>query len=154
MKNTILILLTWILISANVLAQGFDSAIVPPPLIVHKDLRIDLLAKKLTEINTSEKKMSERTAMGFRLQVLSTNDREFAMQTRTSLLQKFPEQKTYMFYQAPFVKLRFGNFRTRQDAETYKKQISRMLGGASIYTVSERIEVKPEKDKDGEEEED
>jgi hypothetical protein len=51
-----------------------------------------------------------------------------------------------MLYQMPYVKLRFGNFTTKQEAELYKKQISRMLGGASVYTISERIEVKPDKD--------
>ncbi|MEJ7672394.1 MAG: hypothetical protein WKF59_06720 [Chitinophagaceae bacterium] len=68
------------------------------------------------------------------------------MKTRTQLLQKFPEQKPYMFYQAPYVKLTFGNFVTKQEAELYKKQISRMLGGISIYTLSQRIELKPEKE--------
>ncbi len=146
------IALILILVSANLYAQEADSIIVPPSRIVHRDIRVDMLGKKLAELNANEKKMQERTAMGFRLQVLSTNDREHAMKTRTSLLQKFPEQKTYMFYQAPFVKIRFGNFRSKQDAEIYKKQISRMLGGASIYTVAERIEVKPEKDREIEEE--
>ncbi|MEO5646981.1 MAG: SPOR domain-containing protein [Chitinophagaceae bacterium] len=150
MKMQIALIL--ILVSANLYAQEADSIIVPASRIVHRDIRVDMLGKKLAELNANEKKMQERTAMGFRLQVLSTNDREHAMKTRTSLLQKFPEQKTYMFYQAPFVKIRFGNFRSKQDAEIYKKQISRMLGGASIYTVAERIEVKPEKDREIEEE--
>jgi SPOR domain len=129
--------------------RGFSQipdSLLPSPVIVHKDFRLDILARKEAELNTLATKQSERSAMGFRLQVLSTNDRELAMRTRTQLLQKFPEQKVYMLYQAPYVKLKFGNFRNKQDTEPYKTQISRMLGGSSIYTLSERIEIKPDKD--------
>jgi hypothetical protein len=118
----------------------------PIAVAIHKDFRLDILAKKEAELNAAAAKAKARSAMGYRLQVLSTNDRELAMRTRTQLLQKFPEHKPYMFYQAPYVKLTFGNFVTKQEAELYKKQISRMLGGISIYTLSQRIELKPEKE--------
>ncbi len=129
--------------------RGFTQipdSLLPSPVVVHKDYRLDILARKEAELNALAAKQSERSAMGFRLQVLSTSDRDIAMKTRTQLLQKFPEQKVYMLYQAPYVKLKFGNFKSRQDAELYKKEISRMLGGSSVYTLSERIEVKPDKD--------
>jgi hypothetical protein len=121
---------------------------VPPPLavVVHKDFRLDILARKEAELNAATAKAAARTGMGYRLQVLSTNDRDQAMKIRTQLLQRYPDQKVYMLFQAPYVKLKFGNFTTRQEAELYKNQISRMLGGASVYTISERIEVKPEND--------
>jgi len=114
--------------------------------VVHKDFRLDILARKEAELNTAATKAAARTGMGYRLQVLSTNDREQAMRIRTKLLQTFPDQKVYMLYQMPYVKLRFGNFTTKDEAELYKKQISRMLGGASVYTISERIEVKPDRE--------
>ena len=85
----------------------------------------------------------ERSAFGYRLQVLSTNDKDLAFKTRTQLLQRFPEQKVYMYFLAPYVKLEFGNFRTKQEADPYKKMVSQMLGGASIYYLNKRIEVKP-----------
>ncbi len=113
--------------------------------VINKDFRLDILARKEAELNMAATKAASRTAMGFRLQVLSTNDKELAFKTRTQLLQKFPEQKPYMSFQAPYIKIKFGNFKTKQEAESYRTQISRMLGGASIYIVSERIEVKPEK---------
>jgi hypothetical protein len=118
----------------------------PYAVIVHKDFRLDILARKEAELNAAVTKAAARTGMGYRLQVLSTNDRDYAMKIRTQLLQRFPDQKVYMFYQAPYVKLTFGNFVTKQEAELYKKQISRMLGGASVYTLSQRIEIKPEKE--------
>lgn len=114
--------------------------------VVHKDFRLDILARKEAELNLAVIKAAARSAMGYRLQVLSTNDRELAMKTRTQLLQRYPDQKVYMSFQAPYVKLTFGNFTTKQEAELYKKQISRMLEGASVYTLSQRIEIKPEKE--------
>ena len=68
------------------------------------------------------------------------------MKIKSQLLQKFPEQKVYMLFQLPYLKIRFGNFKTKQEADVYKNQISRMLDGASIYYINERIEVKPEKE--------
>ena len=122
-----------------------DSAAISP-VVIHKDFRLDILARKEAELNAAATKAAARSAMGYRLQVLSTDDRDYAMKIRTQLLQRYPDQKVYMFYQAPYVKLTFGNFVTKQEAELYKKQISRMLDGASVYTLSQRIEVKPEKE--------
>ncbi len=135
------LMLLFIFISSTSMAQTNDTTKEVIPVIIHKDPRIDILEKKQLELNTNYIKVLARTAMGYRLQVMSTNDRMLAMKTRTELLQKFPEQKNYMIYQAPYVKLRFGNFRTKDEAEIYRKQISKMLNGASIYLIEERIEI-------------
>ena len=122
-----------------------DSS-VTIPVVVHKDFRLDILGRKEAELNLAAAKAAARTGMGYRLQVMNTNDRNLAMKTRTQLLQRFPDQKVYMSFQMPYVKLTFGNFVTKQEAEMYKKQVSQMLGGASVYTLAQRIEIKPEKD--------
>jgi hypothetical protein len=141
-----IILLSLIATSLNSFSQETDTIYESPKVLVHKDYRLDILEKKQAEINELAAKMAVRSAMGYRLQVLSTNDRDLAMKTKSQLLQRYPDQKAYMFFQLPYVKLRFGNFKTRQEAEVYRKQITRMMDGASIYIVPERIEVKPEKD--------
>ncbi len=114
--------------------------------IVHSDYRLAILARKESEINTAILKSMARTAKGYRLMVLNTNDRDYALRVRTELLQKFPEQKPYMWFSNPYIKLKFGNFRTREEAEVYRGQISKMLDGATIYLLQETIEVKPDKD--------
>ncbi|MEP6617183.1 MAG: SPOR domain-containing protein [Ginsengibacter sp.] len=139
------ILMIMVLNTFSLFAQS-DSLLPVSSVVVHKDFRLDILGRKEAELNAAAIAAMSRSAMGYRLQVLNTNDREQAMKTKTQLLQQFPEQKTYMFYQSPYVKLRFGNFKTRPEAEAYRKQISRMMGGASIYIIPERIEVKPDKD--------
>ncbi len=126
-------------------AQSNDSLPQVAIINVHRDYRLDLLAKKEAEINSTVPKNEERSAMGYRLQVLSTSDRDMAMKTRTQLLQTFPEQKAYMLFRAPYIQLTFGNFRTKPEALLYKTQVSRMLGGSSVYLVPCRIEVKPDK---------
>ncbi len=140
-----LIFLFFVSISLHLFGQNTDALLAEPKVIVHKDYRLNILGKKQSEINALAAKLAARSAMGYRLQVLSTNDRELAMRTKSQLLQRFPEQKAYMSYQLPYIKVKFGNFKTKEEANMYKKQVSRMLGGASVYTLAERIEIKPEK---------
>ena len=78
--------------------------------------------------------------------ILNTSDKEYAFKVRAELLQKFPEQKPYMWYANPYIRLKFGNFKTKEEADVYKNQISKMLGGANIYYIPETIEVAPDKD--------
>jgi len=116
--------------------------------VVFKDSRLDILADKETELNTALLKLQARTAQGFRLMVLNTSDKDYAFKVRAELLQKFPEQKPYMWFTNPYIRIKFGNFKTKEDAEPYRKEISKMLGGATIYLIPETIEVDPGKDFD------
>jgi hypothetical protein len=111
------------------------------------DPRLDILAKKEAEFNA----LGARAAKGYRLMVLSTNDREQAMNLRAKLLQRFPEQKVYMSFQPPYIKLKFGNFLEKAEAEEYKKDIIEYkLVSTNIYLVQETIEIKPDKNKEKE----
>lgn len=116
--------------------------------VVFKDSRLDILANKQTELNTALLKLQARTAQGFRLMVLNTSDKDYAFKVRAELLQKFPEQKPYMWFANPYIRIKFGNFKTKEEAEPYRKDISKMLGGATIYLIPETIEVDPGKDFD------
>lgn len=114
--------------------------------IVIRDARLDVLGRKEAEINTAILKMQARTAQGYRLMVLNTSDKDYAFKVRAELLQKFPEQKPYMWFANPYIRIKFGNFRTKEEADVYKNQISKMLDGATIYYIQEAIEVDPGKD--------
>lgn len=128
-------------------AQLTDSSL-GNKVLVHQDYRMEILARKEADINTAILKAQSRIAKGYRLMVLNTNDRVYAMKVRGELLQKYPEQKTYMWFANPYIKIKFGNFRTQDEAEPYRKAISNMLNGATIYYLPETIEVKPDKDFD------
>ena len=128
------------------MAQDTDS--LENKVIVFKDHRLNILAAKEAEINTNILKNQARTARGYRLMILNTNDKDYAFKIRTQLLQKFPEQKPYMWFANPYIRIKFGNFRTKDEADVYKRQISQMLNGTNIYYLEETIEVDPGDDFD------
>ncbi len=117
-------------------------------IVVHEDYRMDLLARKEFDVNTAIIKAQARLAQGYRLMVLNTNDRAYAMKVRAKLLEDYPDQKTYMWFASPYIKIKFGNFKTPDEANRYKNEISKVLNGANIYVIQETIEVKPDKDFD------
>lgn len=137
-----------------ILSQSAYSQAIPDSLLernkvkIIKDYRLDILAGKQSEINTAKLKKQARTSKGFRLMVLNTNDKDYAYKIRTELLQKFPEQKPYMWFSSPYIRIKFGNFKTREEAEVYRRQISAMLNGANIYLLQETIELDPGDDFD------
>lgn len=117
--------------------------------VVNKDARLDELEKKELEFNT----LGTKSAKGYRLLVLSSNDREKVMSVRAKLLQQFPEQKVYMAFQAPFIKLKFGNFVEKPEAERYRDLLARShLVTTNVYIVPEVVEVKASQLKEKEEE--
>jgi hypothetical protein len=126
-------------------AQVEDTS-VTNKVVIYQDYRLAILARKEADINTAILKAEARIGKGFRLMILNTNDREYAMKIRAELLQKYPEQKTYMWFANPYIKIKFGNFKTKEEADLYKKQITKLLNGATIYYLPETIEVKPDKD--------
>lgn len=117
---------------------------------VIKDSRLDELAKKEAIFNEALSK-KPRAGKGYRLMVLSTNDRTQAMAVRAKLLQRYPDQKVYTIFQPPYIKLKFGDFVEKADAENIRKDIikSKMITN-NIYVVPDTIEVKADKIKEEE----
>jgi len=142
-------IIIFLLGSPLLFAQNGPSDTIPlGKVTVSKDERIDLLGRKMEEYNDNLSN-AIRPTKGYRLMLLSTNDRNLAMQVRSQLLQQFPDQKVYMAYQNPYIKLKFGNFVDKAEAEKFKKQISNQkIVSGNIYVLPEMIEVKPDKSKD------
>ncbi|MBO9632243.1 MAG: SPOR domain-containing protein [Chitinophagaceae bacterium] len=126
-------------ISLNATAQTDSSSVV-----VHKDPRIELLVKKQIEINEFTTRNARRSAPGFRIQVISTNDRNKAFTAKSTVYQQFPELKAYMLYQSPFYKIKVGNFLKREEAEEYITALKQYFP-TGVYIVRDVIEVNPEK---------
>lgn len=140
-----LILLVAILFASYSNAQPSDTNVFGN-VTVEKDNRIDVLASKMGEYNQSLSLRKARTGPGYRLMLLSTNNRNEALKLRTALIQQYPEHKVYMVFKSPFLKIKFGDFVEKKDAEDMRKQLlkSGLITG-NIYLVSETIEIKPEK---------
>lgn len=140
-----------ILLSIIILQMSFASQAQVLPtdsiqyakVIIEKDKRIDVLGDKMYAYNAGLAR-NILSARGYRLMVLSSNDRNLAMKLRSSLLQQYPEHKVYMVYQTPFIKLKMGNFVDKSDAENFRKQLIRQgVVPGNIYLLSEMVEIKP-----------
>lgn len=125
--------------------QNHADSLVHGVVTVQKDNRIDMLGKKMAEYNEG---LANKTKLvnGYRLMLLSTSDRTQAMQLRSQLLQQYPDQKVYMIFQSPYIKLKFGNYVEKTDAEKMRKQLmSSGLINGNIYLVPEMVETKQDK---------
>ncbi|MDZ4070498.1 MAG: SPOR domain-containing protein [Sediminibacterium sp.] len=109
-------------------------------IIVRKDPRLDLLTAKQAQINKRSAMMtSSGQYKGYRIQVISTNSRDRALSIKTELLSRFPDHKTYTSYQSPLFKVRIGNFIRKEDAEQFRKTLSRFYP-QGVYVVEDVIE--------------
>lgn len=125
--------------SLNLLAQTDTNSIV-----VHKDPRIDNLIRKQIEINEFTTRDARSRVPGYRILVMSTNDRTKAVNAKAKLYQEFPELSPYLMYQQPFFKLKVGDFKTREEAEEYLSAVQRYFP-TGVYIVRDTIEVNPDK---------
>ena len=112
---------------------------------VTKDARIDLLLQKNKEINEENYLKTLKNMDGFRLQLVSTNDRQKALDLKTKMMAEFPEEETYLLYHAPYFRVQMGNFRTREDAGRFAEKLKKTFSGSAIVVPS-KVVIKPSKD--------
>lgn len=144
MKHLIL-LLSGLLIGGLAIAQDAPIASAGNVNVV-KDPRIDLLIKKQIYINT----LAIRNQPGFRVQVISTNKRNEANDVKARVMQLQPDYRTYLDYQAPYFKVRVGDFKSREEAAELRDKLSNSFPGA-VFVVPAIINVSPEKEAGNEE---
>jgi SPOR domain len=128
-----------LLLIANVYAQSDTNAVM-----VYKDPRIDMLVKKQIDINEEATRDSRRTAPGYRILVVNSNDRKKVFAAKAKIYQLYPDLKPYLLYQAPFYKLKVGNFKSKDEAQEYLQELLRDFP-TGLYIVKDIIEVKPER---------
>jgi hypothetical protein len=140
----LVLLLSLQTIAQNVAVSSSPAVLQPASVVVHKDPRIDELIKKKAAINKATKS-GARTTRGYRLLVINTSNRDEAIAAKTKVYTHFPELKAYLQYQSPFFKLRAGNFKTRDEAEKYRKAMTSMFP-KGVFIINDNIELKPEKE--------
>lgn len=124
------------------------SALAGDTILVRKDPRLDVLTAKQAQINKRTAMMtSSGLYRGFRLQVISTVNRDQAFKIKTQLLNWFPEQKTYTTFQSPSFKVRIGNFLKREEAEKFRKILNQYFP-QGVYVVEDAIEYTPKVDEE------
>ena len=119
---------------------GVDSNTV----VVHKDSRIDLLVTKQAQINEETSRDARKTAKGYRLMIISTNNRDEAISAKAKVYTYFPELKAYLWHQSPYYKVKAGNFKDRKEAEAYQKKLNVYFSNG-VFIMNDIVEVEPEK---------
>ncbi|MBY0476062.1 MAG: SPOR domain-containing protein [Chitinophagaceae bacterium] len=89
-----------------------------------------------------KKTITKKTVNGYQLQVLNTTDRNEAINAKSLLLSKYPQQKTFLLFQTPYYKIRFGHFVTKTEAVNYQKKIKSHF--TNVFVIPAKFEVKVE----------
>ena len=140
-------LIAVLLYSLNSFSQDttWRKSVDTPSVIVHKDPRIDLLVKKQIQINEETTREARRVGKGYRLLVINTNNREEAAAAKTKVYTYFPELKSYLLYQAPYFKLKVGNFKDKKEAEEYQQRFQKYFP-KGVFIMNDIIELKLDKE--------
>ena len=146
MKHKLILVFTLMMMILSVAAQT-DSGV-----IVHKDNRIELLLKKQIAINYTNNNNNTKSSFyrtsggqgkGYRIMVLNSNDRELVYKIKGQLLSRFPEHAVYMSYQAPFFRLKMGDFIKREDADNFSARLSSIVP-RGVFVVPDIVKIRPE----------
>lgn len=117
--------------------------------VVQKDFRMDVLANKQAEINKRAARLSSSGKYrGYRIQVYNSNNRDEANTVKAELLRRFPDQKSYLLYQAPNFRVRIGNFLSQKEATDLRKLLASLYPNRGIYIVPDLIEYTPPEDEE------
>jgi hypothetical protein len=148
MLYKLFLLFTFYFLISKSFAQTDSATTIKDTIIVNKDPRLDILTKKQALVNKRSKMMTTNGLYkGYRLQLLNTNNRNQAFKLKYDLLTNFPDQKAYISYQAPYFKVKFGNFLHKDEAEKMRKQITNSFP-AGVLIVEDAIEYIPKDDED------
>lgn len=126
--------------NADSAATNADSGTV----IIHRDPRLDLLVKKQAQINEDISRDSRKAGKGFRLMIISTVSRDEAIAAKSTIYTYFPELKAYLWHQAPYYKLKAGNFKDRKEAEDYQKKLN-VYFPKGVFIMNDVVELKPDR---------
>lgn len=109
---------------------------------IHQDKKIDKLLFKHIQINESYPWTD-----GYRVQLFSVsgaNSRDKANRFKAEFLIKNPKAIVYVVYQAPYYKVRVGDFRTEINALSYLQEIKKKYPAG--FVVKDQIRFTDEKD--------
>ena len=118
-------------------ASAQDEPIAPSGknYTVIQDSSITELLEKYIDYS-KKKEFSE----GYRIQIMYTDVRDEAYQSKGAMYKEFPDLASYVEYEQPYFKLRLGDFNTRLEATYYLQQVIVLYPGAFI--VKDKIKIK------------
>ncbi len=109
--------------------------------MVIKDPRVNILIQKQIELNRNEYNRRTYVIQGYRIQVISSNNRNQVLGIKSDLLKNYPNEQTYLIYQSPNFRLLFGNYTTYKAAQSARTELENFIGN-SLLIVPSKVEVK------------
>lgn len=109
--------------------------------MVIKDPRVNVLIQKQIELNRNEFNRRTYVIQGYRIQVISSNNRNQVLGIKSDLLKHYPNEQTYLIYQSPNFRLLFGNYTTYKAAQSARTELENFIGN-SLLIVPSKVEVK------------
>lgn len=97
---------------------------------IQQDPKIQLWVNKHIELNRKYKGFQ-----GFRIQVYfgsGSDAKKSALSVRGAFTSKFPDLDCYLIYEAPYFKVRAGDFRTREEAYRHFNDILKEFPGSFV----------------------
>jgi len=135
MKN--ILTLSLILLPFFILCQEEEEG-----LVIIKDDKIESLVKKRATTKPTHKVVSSE---GFRLQLIYSTKKDDVNKERIKFIKKFPKIETYVQYDAPLFFLRVGDFKEKEDAEKFSKDILKNYPEHFIFKTSINLPFELEK---------
>ena len=102
-------------------------------LVIIQDEQINNLVKKRSSSNTTHKLVSSE---GFRLQLIYNTKKDDVNKERIKFIKKYPKVETYVQFDAPLYFLRVGDFKKKEDAEKFSKEIIKSYPEHFIFKTS------------------
>lgn len=121
----------FIVCTQHIVAQEKGSVIIT------KDPQIDSLIARRLELNRVGIAGGAVAISGFRVQILSSLDRQIAYSEQIKFKARYPNINTYISYTQPNYRLRVGDFRTRLEAEKFIDELRKYY--SSLFIFSEMI---------------
>lgn len=100
------------------------------------DPRLDTLIMVQTQLND----LIPRYIQGYRVQVISTTNRNEALEAQANMLSTFPDYRSNLIYENPYFKVRIGDFQNQNEADSLKSQIIKTYP-SGVFIVPDRVRV-------------
>jgi len=106
----------------------------PGTLSIHQDESLDEMLERYKKLNQENNNMP-----GYRIQIFfgsGRNAREGAYESKALFISDFPLVPAYVLYEAPYFKVRVGDFRTKREATILFNKLSSRFPDAYITPLS------------------
>lgn len=140
MRNSLILLLLFVCTGQlKINAQEFQE--LDTIVISDQDPRLDSLIamhRKAMEMNLAHEEHDG--IMGYRIQIFfdsGNNSKNRAFWVKNQFDSRYPQVPSYLTFGEPYYRVRIGDFRTRLEAEAFKKRIIRRYD--DVFVIPEKI---------------